>query len=363
VSSTTVQPEPIVLQIMSAYALATSIFSAFEIGLWDALDKIDGGSLDVDSFISANNLNPRATWGLVDHLVRRRALQKSIDGRIFLDDLGKQLVEQKWLPYIVYFVGGYGRVLSAGPDLAKNRLEYGVDITRSDYYVAVGTRLMSGTKHHRSYEAVLSRASQAPAEQVLDLGCGDGSFLCDLVSRTRSSIGIGIDVSEEACRLATENVWRRGLQDRIHIVHSDIRDVCSAQPSLLQSCDVVTSMMVLHEFLADGSESVKELFSLLRDLLRPRSGRFLMLDKQTDLLDKGYAPVYLTEYKLVHDLTLQDLCSSGTWINLLNAAGFRVDYSEVLPPHTGSILFECTAAIENAHELPGYFSPTKSAHP
>jgi hypothetical protein len=100
-------------------------------------------------------------------------------------------------------------------------------------------------------------------------------------------------------------------------------------------------MMVIHESLYGGEQQTVELLRTLSGLLAPERGALLILDKQTDVLDSGLAPPYLTEYKLVHDVTRQDLCSARRWGELIESAGMRLERTQTLPRHTGSVLLEC----------------------
>jgi SAM-dependent methyltransferase len=337
---------PFALDVLAKYALAHTIFAAHELGLWRPFEADPAAVIDVEALVTDHSLERRTTLGIVDHLARRRVLERCQGGgaRYRLGPVGHELIGAGWYAYIVYYVGGYGGVLSSMSALADGSSRYGEDVVRDTEYVAKGTEMMSLTRHHASYGVVLDRAEQLAPRRVADVGCGSASFLAQLVERCRCDSGVGIDLSLPVCHMARENVKKAGLADRIEIVRCDMRDVLAERPDLAGSFDVVTAMMVLHESLFGGEERTVELLRTLCGLLAPERGALLVLDKQTDVLDLGEAPAYLTEYKLAHDITKQDLCSADRWRELVEASGMRITGTRTLPAHTGSILMECRPA-------------------
>lgn len=328
------------LHIIASFALANTIFAAYELGLWEELSG-SNVILDVDKFIQDRALDSQVTWGIVNHLVRRSVLRHRELGRVSLGSLGEEIITRNQLPYIVYYVGGYGKVVNSAAALAQRKSLYGKDISRNSHYVALGTHLMSLTKHHGSYSAVLTRAGLFRPKLIVDLGCGDGALLCSLMHRTDAETGIGVDISSDVCTLASATVASAGLADRITILNCDLALTTQYRPDLIGRCDLVICMMVLHEFIRLGNDKMIATLRTLVDLVSTESGRVLILDKHTDVLENGAGPLYFTEYKLAHDLTQQDLCTEAEWRRLFRLAGLDIIYKEILPMHTGSILFEC----------------------
>ncbi|MGO9135538.1 MAG: peptide chain release factor N(5)-glutamine methyltransferase [Methylovirgula sp.] len=54
--------------------------------------------------------------------------------------------------------------------------------------------------------------------RILDLGTGSGALLCALLSHLPKAFGIGVDLSEAACRIAHKNLAALGLASRGSIV-------------------------------------------------------------------------------------------------------------------------------------------------
>ena len=67
----------------------------------------------------------------------------------------------------------------------------------------------------------LARRFNSPKFAVLDLGVGSGALLCALLSACPQARGLGVDLSEQACRIARKNVRRAGLSNRAEIERAD----------------------------------------------------------------------------------------------------------------------------------------------
>lgn len=69
-------------------------------------------------------------------------------------------------------------------------------------------------------EAALALAPRPPA-RVLDLGTGSGALLCALLAEWPDAIGVGVDRSVEACRVARHNVEACGFSSRALVIAGD----------------------------------------------------------------------------------------------------------------------------------------------
>ena len=70
-------------------------------------------------------------------------------------------------------------------------------------------------------EHILCRIPKSFDGKILDLGIGSGAILFALCSSLISASGIGIDKSERALSLATENLRLHGLEDRVELRQLD----------------------------------------------------------------------------------------------------------------------------------------------
>ena len=98
--------------------------------------------------------------------------------------------------------------------------------------------LWNGYEYLSYVEKVIDKLKGIEFETLLDLGCGDGRFLFECISRFKGKKFIGIDVSENAVKFA------RIFNPRATIYHTDFtQDV--PDDDLIQTADVVTLIDVL----------------------------------------------------------------------------------------------------------------------
>ncbi len=70
-------------------------------------------------------------------------------------------------------------------------------------------------------ETLVDLALSAPFERVLDLGTGSGCILLSLLAESGTSTGLGVDVSDAALEVASENQIALDLQARAELIQSD----------------------------------------------------------------------------------------------------------------------------------------------
>lgn len=337
--------QPFTFDALTHFALCQTIFGAYQAGMWEPFRQDLDHVLEPEAFTAAHGGDARLIRGLAEYFSRRGLMEPVASGErtgFRLSPQGRALVDEDWLGYFVFMVGGYGEVLHASGGLASGKIRYGQDLVRNGHYVALGSEILGRSRNHRSFEVILARASEGPRPRtVLDLGCGSAAFLMMLMERTGAEHGIGVDINEESCVLSRENLAAAGFSDRARVFHRDARKLLEEQPELEASVDLVTAVFLVHEFFSLGPDVAAQ---KLRDVCRtlvPDRGRLLILDKHTDILQDNGAPPYFSEFKLVHDLTDQVLYTRSQWQELFERAGLEIVHERALAPHTGSILFEC----------------------
>ena len=134
-------------------------------------------------------------------------------------------------------------------------------------------------------EAVLEYARNrgSHALTIADIGTGSGCIAVALASHLPNATVYATDVSQEALRVAGENVRRHGLEERIHLRHGDLFDaldgpvdVLASNPPYL-STDEATDLPldVQHEPSvalaagADGMDVLRRLIAGARQYLNP----------------------------------------------------------------------------------------------
>jgi release factor glutamine methyltransferase len=93
-------------------------------------------------------------------------------------------------------------------------------------------------------EAALGALQDRAAPRIVDLGTGSGCLLLALLSERPDATGLGIDISVAACRVATGNARRLGLDERATFACMDWNGAVATG-----GCDVVVSNP---PYIADG---------------------------------------------------------------------------------------------------------------
>lgn len=96
--------------------------------------------------------------------------------------------------------------------------------------ITASFRLVQRKRGHRFSIDDLATAWEAArvrpeAETYLDLGCGIGSVLHMVAWRLPSARVVGVEAQEVSFGLATRNVRENGLEDRVTLLHGDLREV------------------------------------------------------------------------------------------------------------------------------------------
>jgi cyclopropane fatty-acyl-phospholipid synthase-like methyltransferase len=234
--------------------------------------------------------------------------------RYSLSEKGRSIVEvmRGWLE-VCY---GYDEVFhSLGPLLRKERV-YGRDLYRRSDFVARG----SGEMENLLFFPMANDIIQANGyKRVLDLGCGDGTFLRTLCGLNSTVECFGIDLAPSAVEEGNRQLEEAGLRDRVRLMALDISKIDQAG---LPAIDAATVFFVLHELLYFGEDV---LLNFLKDFRRLFPGApliaFEALRPSAEELRRH--PGISVYYFLYHDLTQQKPVDAQTWKELFRKAGFE----------------------------------------
>jgi cyclopropane-fatty-acyl-phospholipid synthase len=76
----------------------------------------------------------------------------------------------------------------------------------------------------QKYELICKKLALQPGEQIIDIGCGWGGMLIHAAEMYGVS-GVGITLSLDQEKFATERIRQRGLSDRLKVIVSDYREI------------------------------------------------------------------------------------------------------------------------------------------
>jgi len=301
------------VQTIAPFYTTRTLQTLLNVGFFDELQR--DGSIDVARFAEAHGLDGQILQSLVDSLYALSILDKRGTSYV-LDDKGRVLIEvaRGWFDGVY----GYEGVYHSLEPLLRKEIVYGRDIYRRPDFVAKG----SGEAENWIYfPLAIDLLTQNKRQRVLDLGCGDGTFLRRLCAANPSIRGFGIDVSPAAIADGNKLVAQAGLQDRIQLAVLDI-NALDKTPAELKDIDAATVFFVLHEILYQSKDALMRLLRSYRAIFPGVPLTVFEVDRPTPEAMRR-RPGMAVQYILQHDLSHQKLVSRPEWRALFQEAGFK----------------------------------------
>ena len=300
--------------IISGFYTTRTIQALLNVGFFDEMAA--KGGVDLYEFAQQRNLDADILRSLCDTLFSLKILMRN-HSIYSLDTKGQILVDtaRGWFDGCY----GYEEVFHLLEDMLRKEKVYGENLFRRPGFVAKG----SGEAENLLYfPLAIDIISRRGFRKVLDLGCGDGTFLRRLCSQTKDVIGYGIDIAAEAVADGKQKANKDGLKDRIHLFVEDISKINDA-PEPLQGIDVATVFFVLHEILFNSSDAVVELLTSFKKIF-PGVPLIVFEVIKASPEELRKRPGMGVQYFLQHDLSHQKLVDRGEWKLLFEKAGFSL---------------------------------------
>jgi 2-ketoarginine methyltransferase len=305
------------LQPIRYMALAHALNAFIASGLLERLRSAPGTPSELATFLG---LHHRRTGALLDYLIAEGYLYLR-DGRYCLAAKGEQ-IGQYW-PWYELLVGGYGEALAELP----KHLRVGSPYARRDgAAVAQGS---CGISRHDALPMTADLISAVPesTDLIVDVGCGDGSYLAELCASMPGIRAIGLEPDASAAQLARAKIAEQGLASRVQIVEGSAEEV----PAILSDATgvpVVLAAFVLQELLEQhGADYIAELLTSSRAananaywvVVEVDHGPMALADLSSPLALGYYNPYYL-----IHSITEQRLESDSFWRAIFSRSGYEV---------------------------------------
>ena len=306
-------------EMLKGFYATRAVIALHNIGFFDEITQ--RGSVDPHNFARERGLDSAVLTSLCDYLYALRILKRK--GARYTLDSRESVVTTLHGPF--YSVYAYQDIFHNLEGLLKKEKTFGVDVRRDSEFVAKGSGavgellvfpMMADVIAHRQYS------------HILDLCCGDATFLIDLCERNPTLRAHGIDISTEAIASGEGKVARKGFGGRIDLVAADAFRVDTVAGQL-QGIDAVTCIYALHEFLTDDQQRILDLF---RRFMQTFPGVPLIICEvmrhSPEELRKR--PGGVAEIQLWHDLSNQQLMSRDQWKALFHKAGFTHIHEDYL---------------------------------
>jgi SAM-dependent methyltransferase len=303
--------------LISPHFVTRIIQTLFQVGLIDALRA--SPSVDVVAFSKKHGYEADVLVALCEALHARRILLRLSATSYSLDDSGRFFAEEPMVRGWFELSNGYENVLYHMEDLVRKKKVYGENgFVRDGRLVATGSGLAS-TRFYFPYAIHLIK--QHSYCRVLDIGCGDGTFLRLLHEADPCIEGVGVDLSPDAVAAGNAQLKEHGLSEKIQLHTCDAMHLDRVAEHL-KGVDAATTFFVLHELCdQDKNPKARQFLTAFRKALPEAPFMIFETIRPTpDELRDHPGPA--VEYFLFHDLSLQKPISRQAWMELFAASGF-----------------------------------------
>ena len=299
--------------ILTGFYTTRTLQALFNVGFFDELEL--RGKLDLEAFARERGLDLEILKSLCDSLYALKILDRS--GReYFLDSKGRILTEvaRGW------FIGTYGyeSVFHNLEALLKKEKAYGKEVHRLSEPIARGSAEMEALLY---FPLAIDIVAKKKYNRVLDLGCGEGTFLRALCKSLPAVQGVGMDLSPESVEAARGRAATAGLDERLKFLVEDVA-AWNGAPLAAGRIDAATIFFVMHEILYRGRDVAIE---FLKGFRRKFPGVPLIVFEvlRPSPEEMRRKPGMAIHYALQHDLSHQKLVSGEEWKQLFRDAGFE----------------------------------------
>jgi len=221
----------------------------------------------------------------------------------------------------------------------------GPTMTYSCAYWAAGETTLDEAQEAK-YELVSAKLGLRPGMRLLDVGCGWGGMVLH-AARHHGVRAVGVTLSAEQHRLATERVRDAGLADQIEIRRQDYRDIADGP------FDAISSIgMFEHVGHARTAEYLSDLYALLKPKGRLLNHAISRPDvtSRPAISDKSFMGRYV--------FPDGELLEVGSLVSAMHAAGLEVRDVESLRENYARTLRVWLANLEeNWHDAQRLASP------
>lgn len=301
------------LKYCRGYMVSQCLNTLFEIGFFDYFKKEK--YLDVDKYAELKYLNKEKLRFICEYLYSVKIFGKN-KNLYFLTDEGRILVEDA--KGFFYFLYAYAPIFENLPAIIRNKKTYNKDVFRRAKFVGLAS---SETERWLPFIIAKEIIRRYGAASVLDLGCGDCSFLFSLYRENNNIKCFGIDSSEEVINHAKEKISKEGLFGSFTLLVGDIFKIDKI-PENFREVDIITCLFILHEYFSQK----EKLINLLKEIKSCCNYNYILVcelcRQEAEYMRKNKTAI--SEHHLFHNLSDQSLASFQEWCMIFIEAGFDI---------------------------------------
>ncbi|HEU4760665.1 MAG TPA: methyltransferase domain-containing protein [Dehalococcoidia bacterium] len=308
-------------ELIRGFFATPTLIALLNAGLFDELER--AGRVDVDSFAAQRQLRPEVLRPLCDYLYAMAVLDRA--GRDYsLAQKGKLLVQV--VKGSLYSAGAYAPVFHNLEALLRGEKQYGNGVQRD---TALAARGSGEAGKLFIFPMVRDQIRRNGITTVLDLGCGDATFLIGLCGSNAAVSAYGVDISAEAIADGERNVREAKLDGRVGLFVEDMFQA-PAMAGKVPGVQAATAFFVFHEFMATQRQRVLAFLGQFRQAF-PGVPLIISESARHTPEELRRRPGPLMEFQLVHELSGQRPLSREDWKELFQEAGFTSVEEDYIP--------------------------------
>jgi SAM-dependent methyltransferase len=316
--------------IFNSAVAAWAIAAAWEIGALDELSR--SRKLDAGSFAASRGLDPASTAGLFRALASVGVVRRhgwAVEAADAFDEVYQYKSFFHWLSR------GSAELFRQMPSVLVSENRAGQFYRRDAAAIAYACREIDELCYAPTFWSAMDRLD-FELTSVVDLGCGGGGRVLDILARYPQARGIGVDIARPALETARANSLTAGAADRVTLVEADVLDL-DERPEFAD-VDLITCFMMGHDLWP--RESCVAALRRFRKVF-PAVQRFLLGDatRTAGIPDTGL-PVFTLGFELGHDLMGVFLPTVDDWESVFDEAGWRLVRTNRIDMTVGEVIFE-----------------------
>lgn len=313
------------------FFLAQALHHALHEGLFGALAEAPG--IGADQAAGRLGLDPYRTGALLRYL-RNEGYTVLEDDGWSLSAKGQEV--RTFAPWYEMLVGGYAPSMDQLGAVLRDGARYA---TRNTTKVGEGSCGIGGYDALPLVQKLLD-TEQDSLRRIIDLGCGDGSFLMDVLVRRPQLSGTGVEPHAESVVLGERRRAELGLQDRMELVKGSAQSVVDFDlPDGGAGVSFMTAFVLQEVMEQEGQQAVEDLLTTVFD--RYPAARWLIVEMDHQPLSPvmgshGLALNFYNPYFLIHSITQQKLQTRAWWDDMFARLGLSVEAAAEPDPRADS---------------------------
>jgi phenylpyruvate C(3)-methyltransferase len=324
------KPARDVAAIFNSAVAAWAIAAAWELGALDELSSMR--LLDAEAFAARHGLDPTATIGMFRALAAVAVVERH--GAIVIPAANFDEV-YRCKSYFHWLSRGSAELFRQMPSALVSKNGQELVHQRDGAAIAFACREIDRICYAGAFWDAMERLAPAFGT-VVDLGCGSGARIRDILTACPGTRGIGIDIAGPALEVARADAAAAGLADRTAFIEADVLHL-APRPEFAQ-VGLITCFMMGHDFWP--REQCVRVLRRLRALF-PAAQRLLLGDAtRTAEIPDTELPVFTVGFELGHALMGISIPSISDWEGAFDEAGWRLIRTNRIDLTVGEVLFE-----------------------